>query len=200
MDKNSAIAMSVVTTIALLLFLMIAVNYHPKTPHFEATVTQEMIKQSQEAMAQKMVAKQGGGAEKKGAAKASEGLKLDPSAVAKSEVSDVILMENKAYAHKKGIASFTHKKHTVDYKIACGECHHDDKGKPRDIKMGDKVFNCIACHSNPGKVSGKASKLEKLGYHADAIHVNCIGCHKAYDKENNTKAAPTSCAGCHPKK
>ena len=35
---------------------------------------------------------------------------------------------------------------------------------------------------------------------AEAIHANCISCHKDYNKKNKTKAAPQSCTKCHPKK
>ncbi len=121
-------------------------------------------------------------------------------------VPDVIQMDNKAYSkHKKGIASFTHAKHVNDYKIGCGECHHDDKGTPLTaLKEGDSVQGCIECHPKPGQLKGKKakglSKAEKLQYHANAVHDNCIKCHRAYNKKNKTKAAPYTCKKCHPKK
>jgi hypothetical protein len=31
------------------------------------------------------------------------------------------------------------------------------------------------------------------------MHLNCIECHKQANKASGTKAAPTSCAQCHPK-
>ena len=137
------------------------------------------------------------------------------SIYAATAVQDVIRMENKAYdKHTKAIVDFTHKKHNEEYKIGCGECHHDDKGQPlNDLKLGDDVQSCIECHKNPGQMPGKmkkemkaakASKKEikakKMEYHAEAIHDNCISCHKAHNKKNKTKAAPASCAKCHPKK
>ncbi len=134
---------------------------------------------------------------------------------AATTVQDMITMDNKAYKepHEKGIVEFTHKKHIEEYKIGCGECHHDDKGKPLNkLKMGDDVRNCIDCHKRPGQMPGalkkemrakKASKKEiaakEMEYHAEALHENCIGCHKAYNKKNKTKAAPQSCTKCHPK-
>ena len=132
---------------------------------------------------------------------------------AATSVSDVIKMEHKAYKkHTKGIATFSHKKHHEEYKVGCGECHHDDKGKPLDLKMGDDVKDCIECHKIPGKMPGKVKKemkaagakkkeidAKELEYHAEAIHANCIGCHKDYNKKNQTKAAPASCSKCHPK-
>ena len=133
---------------------------------------------------------------------------------AATSVPDVIKMDHKAYKeHTKGIVEFSHKKHHEEYKVGCGECHHDDKGKPlTDLKMGDDVKGCIECHKIPGQMPGalkkemkekKASKEEiaakELEYHAEAIHENCISCHKEYNKKNKTKAAPQSCTKCHPK-
>jgi hypothetical protein len=131
-----------------------------------------------------------------------------------TQVDDVIKMQNPAYSeHTKGIVEFTHKKHATDYGAACGDCHHDDKGQPlADLKEGDDVQQCIACHSKPGEVPKELKKewrdkklkkeeTNKLAreYHAEAIHDNCIGCHKKWNKENKSKAAPTSCTKCHPK-
>ncbi|MCU0614499.1 MAG: cytochrome c family protein, partial [Desulfobacterales bacterium] len=105
--------------------------------------------------------------------------------IAGTTVDDVIKMENKAYdKHTKSIVEFTHKKHVEDYKITCGECHHDDKGQPlADLKEGDDVQNCIECHKIPGekpkgKDAPKLTKQEELQYHAEAIHANCRDCHR----------------------
>jgi Class III cytochrome C family len=118
---------------------------------------------------------------------------------------DVIPLENKAYTHKKGIIQFSHKKHATEYGASCCECHHDADGKPlTGLKDGDPVQGCFECHNKPGELKGKKakglSKKEKLMYHANALHENCKGCHKAYNKKNKTKAAPTTCTKCHPKK
>ncbi len=133
---------------------------------------------------------------------------------AATEVADVITMQNPAYEkHTKGIVEFTHKKHATDYGAACGDCHHDDKGQPlTSLKEGDDVKACIECHSKPGQVpkelkkEWRAKKLKKTEtdklareYHAEAVHDNCIGCHKKWNKENKSKAAPASCSKCHPK-
>lgn len=136
------------------------------------------------------------------------------SIYAGTAVQDVIKMEHKAYAeHTKSIVTFTHKKHNEEYKIGCGECHHDDKGKPlNDLKLGDDVQSCLECHKNPGEVpkelkkewkDKKTPKAEKKKiereYHAEMIHDNCISCHKDFNKKNKTKAAPQTCTTCHPK-
>lgn len=136
------------------------------------------------------------------------------SIYAGTEVADVIQMKNPKYEeHTKGIVAFSHKKHIEEYKIGCGDCHHDDKGKPlTDLKMGDDVQSCIECHKIPGDMPGslkkemreaKASreeiKAKELEYHAEAIHDNCISCHKEHNKKTKTKDAPQSCTQCHPK-
>ncbi len=115
-------------------------------------------------------------------------------------VPDIIEMKNPGYKkHTKSISQFTHKQHTEDLGIACGECHHDANGKPLDLKMGDDVQGCGECHSTfsakieeADKKMKKADKIKK--YHREALHANCIQCHK---KE---KAGPRKCTECHPKK
>ncbi len=131
---------------------------------------------------------------------------LTTSLYAGKTVQDNIRMENKAYKkHKRSIQVFTHKKHIEEYKIGCGECHHDENNKKLDnLKMGDEVQNCIECHTKPGYIKGKKAKglsaAEKRQYHANAIHDNCKGCHKEFNKANKGKKTPTSCKACHPKK
>jgi hypothetical protein len=130
-----------------------------------------------------------------------------------SDVPVVIKMQND-YEHKKAIVEFTHEKHVKDYKGGCGDCHHDENNKPlNSLKAGDPVQKCIECHSKPGEVpkdvkakwkkekvkKGEKDKLSRQ-WHAEAIHDNCRGCHKAFNKKNKTKAAPTTCVKCHPKK
>lgn len=80
-----------------------------------------------------------------------------------------IQLNEPAYAHTKGIITFSHAKHVDEYKAGCGECHHNKDGKVLELKKGDSVQKCIECH-------------------------------KAFNKKNNTKDAPTTCTKCHPKK
>jgi len=129
---------------------------------------------------------------------------------------NIINMNNKAYAkHTKGIQAFTHMKHAKEYaakhpelyKNGCGSCHHDKDNKPlSNLKEGDDVQNCIECHKKPGFIQGKEAKgltkEQKLEYHANAIHDNCKGCHKEFNKKMNLKAkdegaAPVTCKTCH---
>jgi len=138
------------------------------------------------------------------------------------EVKDEIVMNNKAYTkHTKSIQTFSHKKHQKEYvekhpdlyKSACGECHHEDKdGKSvplKNLKEGDEVKNCIECHKKADYIKGKEAKgltkEQKREYHANAIHDNCKGCHKDFNKKMKLKskdkgAAPVTCKQCHPTK
>jgi len=121
-------------------------------------------------------------------------------------VKDVFEMKNtEAFAkHKMGICTFTHKKHTTaapdGYGVSCGECHHDENGKPLELKEGDAVQGCMECHEEAGKpkkpkgVSKDEWKEMQLEYYYGALHANCIDCHKTGG------AGPVKCAECHPKK
>lgn len=131
-------------------------------------------------------------------------LLLATGTMAGTKAPDMVKMEA-GYPHTKGIVQFSHKKHATDYKAGCGECHHDDKGQPlAALKDGDAVKKCFECHNKPGELKGKdatgKSKKEKLEYHANALHDNCIGCHKTWNEKNNSKNAPTTCTKCHPGK
>jgi Class III cytochrome C family len=137
---------------------------------------------------------------------------------AATDVKDIIPMDNKAYEkHTKGIVEFSHKKHAEEYaksnpdlyKNGCGECHHDDQAKPLSaLKAGDDVQSCVDCHKDTTKIpkDKKLSKEEKIKqYHKYALHENCKGCHKSFNKakglkKKDPKAAPTDCKTCHPKK
>jgi len=132
-------------------------------------------------------------------------------------VPDMIKLEDPAYKkHKKGVVDFTHGKHQTDYakkypefyKNGCGECHHDEDNKPLSkLKEGDDVQKCIECHKIAAeapkgkKAKKKLTKKEKIkDYHAEALHQNCRGCHRKYNKKYKPKKkAPTTCAKCHPK-
>jgi hypothetical protein len=132
-------------------------------------------------------------------------------------VPDVIPLQDPAYEkHKKGVVQFEHKKHWDDYakdypefyKNSCGECHHDEDNKPLSaLKDGDDVQKCIECHKIAAeapkgrKAKKKLKKKEKIKeYHAEALHENCRGCHKKFNKKYKPKKAPTTCTKCHPKK
>ena len=111
-----------------------------------------------------------------------------------TDVGDEINIKSDAFkAYKKGPVKLTHKKHNVDYKIACADCHHVYKEGKNVYKEGDSVQKCSECH-DALKSKGKVKKL-MLAYHK-----NCQGCHKQLEKADK-KAGPTKkCNDCHEKK
>ncbi len=124
-----------------------------------------------------------------------------------TQVADIIELNDPIYPkHKKGIVKFSHKKHANDYGAKCGECHHDNNGKPLDLKMGDDVQKCSACHKEVGKIPKKIKKAERIKrFHKSALHENCKACHRDWNKKqglkkSDPKAAPTTCKACHPSK
>jgi hypothetical protein len=142
---------------------------------------------------------------------------LAGSIYAGTEVQDIIELNNNAYPkHKYGIVIFSHRKHQEEYRTkypefyrpGCGECHHDEDNKPlANLKEGDDVKNCIECHKKPEYIQGKKakrlSKKQRREYHANAIHDNCKGCHRKYNKKfkkTSKTGAPYTCFSCHPKK
>lgn len=146
--------------------------------------------------------------EEKAADQAESAVKTKTAAVTKvADARDIIPMDNPAFErHRKGIVQFTHAVHTEKYAKECGDCHHDDKGNPiNDLKPEDTVQGCIACHTETKMERGeKLSDKEKImKYYEEALHSNCIECHKTFNIENGDpkgkQPAPASCAKCHPK-
>jgi hypothetical protein len=118
----------------------------------------------------------------------------------------IILLNEPAYPeHTKGIVEFNHTAHHQERVRSkdCGVCHHDKDGKPiADLKEGDSVDRCITCHDKIGKIPKGTSKTDKLAWHKEAMHSQCKGCHRAFNKvkSDDQDKAPVSCRGCHPKK
>jgi len=104
-----------------------------------------------------------------------------------TDVPDEISVYSDAFKkHKKGAVKLTHKKHNVDYKVACTECHHV-------YKEGDPVQKCAECH-DVKKSEGKKKKLNL------AYHKNCQGCHKELKKVGKKTGPTKKCNNCHEKK
>lgn len=105
-----------------------------------------------------------------------------------------ITIQNTGYKRvKKGPVLFHHKKHQLDYKLACVECHHNYENGKNIWKRGDPVELCINCH-NPLKKQGKIPKLEI------AFHKNCKGCHRDLAKAGKKAGPYKKCNQCHQKK
>ena len=118
------------------------------------------------------------------------------TAAAKQDAPDEITLQNKGYKKdKKGSVKLSHKKHNVDYKITCADCHHVYKDGKNVWKDGDTVEKCSACHDP--KKKNKKTKAMKL---QNAYHKNCKNCHKALKKEGKPTGPFKKCNGCHEKK
>ncbi len=123
------------------------------------------------------------------------------------ESPDEVTIQSELWTVDKYEASkLTHKKHTEEYEIACAECHHVYKDGKNVWKEGDEVQKCDECHTcgKTGKALKEAAEEEKELSLYNAYHGksgNCVGCHKKYNKEKETKDAPTKCgSACHAKK
>lgn len=115
----------------------------------------------------------------------------------KKEASDEIIIHSNLWGVKKNQdVKFAHKKHAVDYKIECTQCHHAYENGKNVWKQGDDVKRCEECHTNvmTGKELSAATEKEKQLSLFKAFHDNCRGCHV---KE---KKGPTKCTDCHKKK
>lgn len=111
--------------------------------------------------------------------------------IAKDAPDEINIKADAFEKYKKGAVKFTHKKHNVDYKIACTECHHVYKEGKNIYKEGDPVQKCSECH-DVKKSEGKKKKLML------AFHKNCQGCHKELEKAEK-KTGPVKCNKCHEK-
>jgi hypothetical protein len=111
-----------------------------------------------------------------------------------TDIPDEISIKSNAFTkYKKGAVKLTHKKHNVDYKVACTECHHVFKEGKNVYKEGDPVQKCSECH-DVLKSKGKVKKL-MLAYHK-----NCQGCHKGLEKAGKKTGPTKKCNDCHEKK
>ncbi len=112
-----------------------------------------------------------------------------------TEPPDDLMIENQGYkSDRKGPIEFTHLNHSMDYEVACKECHHEYKDGENVWQEGDPVKKCVECH-NPIKNEAKTKKL------SIAFHKNCKGCHLALLKEEISDSAPyKKCTDCHERK
>jgi len=125
-----------------------------------------------------------------------------------TDVPDTITMDYNQYKKRtkqppnSKFIEFTHKKHNEEYKISCGECHHDKDAKPLDLKAGDNVQKCVECHTKLEKEKKKKGEEADILVLENAIHKNCDDCHtkvniEAGDPKGKKGPAPTTCTKCH---
>lgn len=110
-----------------------------------------------------------------------------------AEVPEDIVID--ACADAKTPVAFPHKAH-FEF-AACVDCHHTSEGLTAETVADMTVETCGSCHIEPEDAdtplcSEKSTKK-------NPYHINCIGCHKEFKKENAETTAPTKCTACHPK-
>ena len=95
-----------------------------------------------------------------------------------------------------GPVVFSHAKHVTDYGLSCNACHHTLENEEMEVEE-----HCSDCHTEPGFVRGKeAEELSEDGlieHYLNALHVQCIGCHKQKKIENRQRKIPVGCTQCH---
>ncbi len=96
-----------------------------------------------------------------------------------------------------GKVMFTHQTHADEsgYEIACADCHHHPEEPEGDMATcgschdpaedGSMPESCNECHEPEDYEGTEISKK------SDALHTQCIGCHKEND------AGPVECSACH---
>lgn len=100
---------------------------------------------------------------------------------------EIVTINNQYTAKKKGPVQLSHKKHAVDYKVACIECHHE-----WNQKEGTQPKKCADCHKE--QKTGQTPELMR------AYHKNCMDCHKELQKAGKPTGPTTKCNDCHQQK
>jgi hypothetical protein len=86
-----------------------------------------------------------------------------------------------SYKSATGNVLFDHKRHVSDqgYGLSCQDCHHTLE---EDETEGAQ--SCSECHE-------AESEDEDVLKHSDALHKQCIDCHREFEK------GPEECTACH---
>jgi len=103
-----------------------------------------------------------------------------------------------------GKVLFTHQTHTADYEISCGDCHHHPEETEESLGCMEchvmpeggnfpQACSSQACHGEEGDAGEIEMEVGDMMKKADALHKQCIDCHKEND------AGPQECASCHVK-
>ena len=100
---------------------------------------------------------------------------------------------------------FQHKKHQVDYKLKCSDCHHDSDAVKIMGSGSTESLRCGNCHKKEGLVRGPIAENaisddELIAHRANALHLLCRGCHKKHNATVHVVQAPEACRICHTKR
>ena len=95
-----------------------------------------------------------------------------------------------------GPVEFNHAGHVTTHGLTCNECHHTLEPGETEVEE-----NCRDCHGEPGFIRGKEAEDvdwdELMEHYLNALHYQCIECHKAKLIENRDRKIPIGCTQCH---
>ena len=95
-----------------------------------------------------------------------------------------------------GPVTFNHAGHVNDIGLACNACHHTLEPQETEVEE-----HCSDCHTEPGFIRGKeADGLgddELIEHYLNALHAQCIDCHKQKKIEDRKRSIPIGCTQCH---
>ena len=95
-----------------------------------------------------------------------------------------------------GPVTFNHAGHVNDIGLACNACHHTLEPEETEVEE-----HCSDCHTEPGFIRGKeADNLgedELIEHYLNALHAQCIDCHKQRKVEDRNRSIPVGCTQCH---
>ena len=104
-----------------------------------------------------------------------------------------------------GPVEFQHRKHQVEYKLQCSDCHHSSDAAKIMREGSTESIKCENCHNKKGLVRGPIaenaiSDEELITHRANALHLLCRGCHKKHNATEHVVKAPEACRTCHAKR
>jgi hypothetical protein len=102
----------------------------------------------------------------------------------------MLKMDTEAYEkHERGIVEFPHKKHVLEYKYNCGDCHHDENGEPLGSFKMETTPTCLNCHD--------IDFLHES--HSEGMDVTCGECHVDEQGKPLEVFKIQKCIECHDK-
>jgi hypothetical protein len=114
-----------------------------------------------------------------------------PATASGSGEFDVIILDNEGYKRdRRGPVTFSHKKHALNYRVLCWECHHVYEDEENTWAPWQGTRKCRECH-DPVKRSVSETRLQR------AFHLNCKVCHKELAVREKEAGSFRECTGCH---
>jgi hypothetical protein len=95
-----------------------------------------------------------------------------------------------------GPVTFSHAAHVTDYGAACKACHHTLGEGETEVEE-----HCSDCHGEAGFIrreEAEGMSNEELAEHyLNALHMQCIGCHRKKKIADRSRSIPLGCTQCH---